>query len=157
MERKKRKKLASQDIDLSKPMDLTIIGKEEDPCFGKLHDSLDPTCKRCGDSEFCMIAMAHKLNTKRTSLEAKTSYKDLEEESLQLIMDEPRFIKEATMYVRLKAKKTGSITRKACIKKLMKKFGISEDKAKTTLKEILNNTQILKLNGKEIEYSKRGS
>ena len=68
-----------KDIDLLIPLDIFSLGSEEDPCFGELHDLKAPECMDCGDSEFCAIVKAQKLNIKRLEIEAKQRFKDIEQ------------------------------------------------------------------------------
>lgn len=79
MKRKSRNTLAKKKISLAVPFDLSTLGTENDPCFGKLHDSLADACRRCGDSEFCSIATAQNLKVTRAKLEKQNIYKDIEE------------------------------------------------------------------------------
>lgn len=65
--------------DLIIPIDLTIFGTENDPCFGKLHDLTAPECRQCGDSELCAIATSHANSKKRFKLESQQSFKDMED------------------------------------------------------------------------------
>tara|TARA_R110000772_G_scaffold128201_2_gene235785 strand:+ start:670 stop:1101 length:432 start_codon:yes stop_codon:yes gene_type:complete len=67
-------------IDLMKPVDVTVFGTEDDPCFGKHYDLSTDECQRCGDHEFCAIAMGHKLNTQRKQIEKDNDFLDVIEE-----------------------------------------------------------------------------
>lgn len=77
--RKPRKDLTKQDLDILVPLDLDIIGGEDDPCFGKLNDPGNATCRLCGDFEYCAMVMANKNHFKRAKLHEEGSYKDIEE------------------------------------------------------------------------------
>ena len=59
------------------PVDVTQLGGNGDPCFGKGYDLSTKECKLCGDSELCCIKMSQALNVTRKELEAKNHYKDL--------------------------------------------------------------------------------
>lgn len=87
----KKRKMA---IDLSKPLDINIIGSEDDPCFGKLHSLTAEECRRCGDSEVCSIITAQNVNAKKRSKAHKEhKFKDLEE--AELIEQQNKIIKKA--------------------------------------------------------------
>ena len=78
--RKARKKL-SKKFDISKPITQEMlfeqIGTANDPCFGKLLDLKNPTCRMCGDSEICSIQMSIKTQVKRAKIESEREMKDL--------------------------------------------------------------------------------
>lgn len=81
---KKMKKL-----DLSKPLDISILGSEDDPCFGKHHSLTASECSLCGDREICAVLSAQQSNVKlRKAEEAKHKFKDLEEAELMEAMQE---------------------------------------------------------------------
>lgn len=83
MARKKRNKIKGK-VDFMTPLDITIFGGKDDPCFGKLHDASHPTCGNCGDSEICAIVTLQRMHAVRKKEEAKGNYKDLEEPNLEL-------------------------------------------------------------------------
>lgn len=88
MTKKKRKirtQLSNNDLDLLVPLDILSLGSDDDLCFGKYHDLLAPECKECGDSEFCMIVKAQGLHQERLEIEAKQSFKDVEDAEEDLI------------------------------------------------------------------------
>lgn len=64
--------------DPLEPFDLSSIGTNGDPCFGKSYDLSTKECKLCGDSELCAFKMSQDLNITRKQLEEKNSYKDLD-------------------------------------------------------------------------------
>lgn len=69
--------------DLSKqdplePIDITTLGSNGDPCFGKEYNLATKECKMCGDSELCAFKMSQTLNITRKELEDKNHYKDLD-------------------------------------------------------------------------------
>ena len=69
----KRKQREESDVDTTQPLGyqdvLEIIGTENDPCFGKLHDTTATDCQRCGDNELCRIVQAQLNAVKREKLE----------------------------------------------------------------------------------------
>lgn len=80
IKRKKRSKLAKKKIDLSKPVDITIFGSENDPCFGKHHSFDAAECGVCGDSQICQIIVSQMLHVKRAEVSKKQAFIDLEEQ-----------------------------------------------------------------------------
>lgn len=71
-----REELTSGDI--FEPMDISKIGTNNDPCFGKHYDLSTKDCKMCGDSELCCIKFSETLGKTRKQLESDNNYKDLE-------------------------------------------------------------------------------
>ena len=69
----------NKDLDLFKPLNLKVLGSDDDPCFGKLYDLVAPECKVCGDSEFCSIITAQNLKIRNLEMEAEKRFKDVEE------------------------------------------------------------------------------
>lgn len=64
--------------DAQKPIDISVIGTEDDPCFGKLYEPVTEECSGCGDSELCAIVHMHTLDSTRTKIEKKKKFKDKE-------------------------------------------------------------------------------
>lgn len=93
-DRKKRKtKLAK--LDITVPITLDLIGSDNDPCFGKLYDGTASECRRCGDSEVCIIAMGQRNAKVRAEIESKQRFKDIEEEEFKTnLMQVSRYIEE---------------------------------------------------------------
>lgn len=79
MKRQRRNKIKKSKVDVLKPVDISIfqLGTDEDPCFGKHHDVKAKECKKCGDSEMCLLMKAQNMNTKRVKDESKQPYKDV--------------------------------------------------------------------------------
>jgi hypothetical protein len=78
--RESRKNPDFDDLNKLKPIDLSILGTDDDPCFGKLYNLSEDECQRCGDSEFCAIKMAQTQKVKRTEIESTQRFLDIEEE-----------------------------------------------------------------------------
>lgn len=64
--------------DPLEPIDITSLGSNNDPCFGKGYNLATKECKMCGDSELCAFKMSQALNITRKELEDKNHYKDLD-------------------------------------------------------------------------------
>lgn len=64
--------------DPLEPIDITQLGSNGDPCFGKGYDLTTKECKLCGDSELCAFKMSQELRITRKELEEKNKYKDLD-------------------------------------------------------------------------------
>lgn len=79
MAKKKEKNLPSlSKHDPLEPFDISELGSNNDPCFGKSYDLTTKECKLCGDSELCAFKMSQNLNITRKQLEEKNHYKDLD-------------------------------------------------------------------------------
>jgi hypothetical protein len=65
------------------PITLEQLGTDQDPCFGKLYDQSTKECQRCGDCEFCAIAMGQLNHISRAQIESKSAFKDIEEEKIK--------------------------------------------------------------------------
>lgn len=78
MERVPRTKL-SKKLDIMQPITIDMLGNEDDPCFGKHFDGKNSACRRCGDSELCLIAQGQKTSKKRDKIEKDQTFLDLNE------------------------------------------------------------------------------
>lgn len=67
-------------IDFLSPINLSKIGTQDDPCFGKFPDLNAEECRDCGDCELCQVAYSQRMNLERVVLEKKTHFKDIERE-----------------------------------------------------------------------------
>ena len=65
-------------VDPLQVIDITQLGGNCDPCFGKGYNLSTKECKLCGDSELCALKMAQVLKITRKELEDKNHYKDLD-------------------------------------------------------------------------------
>ena len=99
-ERKPRKE--TPNLDFSKPIDITIFGSENDPCFGKLHDDTDSACKQCGDSELCAIIKSQYQHLLRGKIEKKQPFIDKEMPDQPLSLDRNAFDKALITYLKKK-------------------------------------------------------
>lgn len=124
MKRKKHKKAKLGKVDLSKPL-IEVLGTEDDPCFGH-HLVTDSNCKKCGDSEVCAIITAQKLNAERKKLSKKNTFRDDEEEQIMKDRD-----KKIARTIRVSRKR--KLSDKRIIKKLKRRFNLSEAESKKYL------------------------
>lgn len=110
------------------PIDIRLFGDEEkDPCFGKLFDLTAAECQACGDSEFCSVVMAHRLNQKRIASEkADNTNLDLEFSNLKLEVSVKEFIDQS--------RKSG-VSRLLSIKRASDKFKLPKDKIKSIIND----------------------
>ena len=76
MNRKPRKKIDLNKIDFMKPIDFSKIGSKDDPCFGKYHDAKADECRRCGDSELCVVKQSQRVAAKRLEEADRKIYRD---------------------------------------------------------------------------------
>lgn len=104
--KKKEKRVArneqAEKINLLFPIDITQLGSEDDPCFGKLHDPKDPICISCGDCELCQIMHAQNNHSVREKVEKKGKFKDMEEKEIYDKMDGAGQTSEKTDMKKLK-------------------------------------------------------
>lgn len=125
MKRKAKKKPSKKKLDLSKPI-INIVGSKEDPCFGN-HLVTDDACKMCGDAELCAILTAQRLNTERRKLSKKNTYRDEEDE---VLMKE----RDAKIGKTIRVGKKMGNSDKALMKKLKRRFNLSEEESKKYIK-----------------------
>lgn len=116
--------------DLSKqdplvPIDITQLGTNGDPCFGKGYDLTTKECKLCGDSELCAFKMSQELRITRKELEEKNKYKDLD------VLEDVDGIKK---YMRNLKRK--GLEKKEIISKSIEKFEVPRDIIRKLYKEL---------------------
>ena len=122
---KKQEIIKLPDQDPLKPVDLTKLGSNQDPCFGKCYDLSTKECKLCGDSELCAIKMAQVLKITRKELEEKNNYKDID------VLEDIKGIKK---YIRSMKRK--GLKRKEIITKASEKFEVPIERIKSIYKEL---------------------
>ena len=124
---KKKEIINLEKVDIFKPLSLADIGSNGDPCFGKEYDLSTKECKICGDSELCAIAFAQGLRTTRKELDEQNHYKDLD------VLVDTKGIKK---FIR-NLKRNGE-DKKTIIQKVMRKYEITRDDARTLYKSVSN-------------------
>ena len=67
---------------LLEPFDVSKLGSDEDPCFGKLYDLSAPECRECGDIELCAIKLSQSQAVKTLEMESKMAFRDIQESDL---------------------------------------------------------------------------
>lgn len=105
--RKSRNKIA-KNFNLLMPVDITKLGSEDDPCFGKHYKPSCSECSRCGDSELCAIAVQQRNFAKRNKVESEGKFKDLEEGNLVDIVSKLELKKQVKARIRELIKMSGS-------------------------------------------------
>lgn len=125
-EKKKKKTLPSipEGKQILKPIDLSSIGSNGDPCFGEAYDLTTDECKICGDSELCCIKFAEKMGTTRKKIESESQFKDLE------ILIDVKALKKT-----IRALKRKGEDRKTILDKLQAKYQLSLEEAKALYKK----------------------
>lgn len=111
--------------DPLKPIDLTKIGTNGDPCFGIGYDLSTKECKQCGDSELCALKTAQSLGKTRKELEEQNHYKDLD--VLEDVVGIKKFMR--------KLKRQGK-TRKEVVTAASKKFEVPTGDLRKIYKEL---------------------
>lgn len=99
--------------DPLEPFDLSKIGTDKDPCFGKGYNLTTKECRMCGDSELCCLKMSQTLGKTRKQLEDENHYKDLE------VLEDVKAIKK---YIRNLKRK--GFDRKEIVNKTSKKYEV---------------------------------
>lgn len=126
-----KKKLSIEDILLNhdplEPFNLSKIGNDKDPCFGKGYNLTTKECKMCGDSELCCLQMSQALGKTRKQLEIENNYKDLE------ILEDVKAIKK---YLRTLKRK--GFDRKQIVVKASEKFEVPSKIIRKIYKELNN-------------------
>lgn len=107
------------------PIDITQLGTNGDPCFGKGYDLTTKECKLCGDSELCAFKMSQELRITRKELEEKNKYKDLD------VLEDVDGIKK---YMRNLKRK--GLEKKEIISKAVEKFEVPRDTIRKLYKEL---------------------
>lgn len=82
IQREERNKIKKKKLDFSKPLDLTIFGTDQDPCFGKHYSPEAKECNMCGDSQVCAIIVAQSMHQKREAVQKKQAFMDIEEQNV---------------------------------------------------------------------------
>ena len=111
--------------DPLEPIDITQLGTNGDPCFGKEYNLATKECKMCGDSELCAFKMAQVLKITRKELEEKNHYKDLD------TLEDVEGIKK---YMRSLKRK--GLTRKEIVSKCNTKFEVPKKDLRTIFKQL---------------------
>ena len=65
------------------PFDVTKLGSDDDPCFGKLYDLSAPECRECGDIELCAVKLSQAQRVKTMEIESTKAFRDITETDLQ--------------------------------------------------------------------------
>lgn len=112
--------------DILKPISLSDIGSNGDPCFGKHYDLSTKECKMCGDSELCAIVLAQGLNTTRDKLQEEKHFKDMD-----ILIDIPA-VKKFIRSLKRKGDKRADI-----LNKTQEKYKISREDTKSIYRSIL--------------------
>ena len=102
------------------PIDITKLGTNGDPCFGKQYDLSTNECRLCGDSELCAFKMSQTLNVTRKELDEKNHYKDLD------LMEDVDGIKKY-----LRSLKRKGLSRKEIVDKAVHKYEVPKKDIRT--------------------------
>ena len=130
MAKRKPKKKPTAGIDFLEPIDLSLIGTKDDPCFGKLYNLSTDECKRCGDSELCGVVFSQAMSKARNKINKKSRFKDIELEA----DTNPSLTKWVA------SKKKEGLKRFEIIKLAKKTYGSSRHEIKTIYKKLNEKT-----------------
>lgn len=128
--RKAQEKYKNLQVSKARPLDLSILGTKDDPCFGKLYSPKEDECKQCGDCEICAIVYSQTtLVKKRKAKEKEETYVDTEPQ-----------IDEVNKYKRVKDLIIKKLKKKRKPEAILAQLSISFDfipevKLKTLIKE----------------------
>lgn len=133
--RKSRDKIDKEKVDFMKPIlitDISILGGPDDPCFGKLYSLDAKECNQCGDNEICAIVTAQLNHARRSKIESKGAYKDLEEVDNEV----ESFLKNQVIVNKIQRVKI-------LVDKVAKKFSYEPDQAKEVIKRVVTKSKHL--------------
>lgn len=140
--KKKPRNVLAKKLDVLYPIDITKLGTEEDPCFGKFFDPQAPECQRCGDCEICQIALNQNSIIKRGKLEETTTFRDIGEKEIYGVLDN----REVKVHIRKLVRSNKKIDKDSLIKQTCRRFTIKEPKkVEKILKSMLKTTKKFKL------------
>lgn len=142
---RKARKTELADLDTLKPLDLTVVGTVDDPCFGKLHDATAKACKNCGDSDICQIVMGQLNHVSRKAEESKSKIIDSSPEA-------KLSTKVVSKYLRLRLKGKGKVAREDVITWIIAKYNANETTATRVLRKIAAQSDKMKLTKTHITY-----
>lgn len=126
MAKKKKQQLPAipEGKSILKPMDISSIGSNGDPCFGEAYDLTTDECKMCGDSELCCIKFAAKMGTTRKEIESESQFKDLE------TLVDTKALKKT-----IRALKRKGEDKKTILEKIQAKYQLTKEEAKVMYKK----------------------
>lgn len=130
MAKKKKQQLPAipEGRSILKPLDISSIGSNGDPCFGEAYDLTTDECKMCGDSELCCIKFAAKMGTTRKEIESESQFKDLE------TLVDTKALKKT-----IRALKRKGEGRKVILEKIQAKYQLTLEEAKAMYKKYKPN------------------
>lgn len=115
-----------------KPIDISILGTDDDPCFGKHYDLKAEECQRCGDHEFCSIAMAQNLHKTRNEIEGKSDFLDVIEE----VQETKATLTKVRLKKAIKTRISKGFSFIKTFKSLDRKFIVDKEEVRTLYKEL---------------------
>lgn len=151
--RKSRKTKLSR-TDITVPISVDLLGTKSDPCFAKHYDGKAPECRRCGDSEVCLIGMGQKNTVERTLIESTQRFKDIEPEEFKINLPLVHKLIESEIATSKEGIVLVSKIKKLTLKTLCPK-NLDIDDVKLAIKRVMKNSITLeytKVN--EIKYIK---
>lgn len=132
-------KSTMSDNEFQKPLDISTIGTDDDPCFGKLFEPATEECSGCGESELCAVVCMHYNGTQRKAIAKKQKFKDqkpsAETESFMAFDDYQKIVEK---YV----KKNTPVTFTKILSAMNKKYNSEELLPEGRLKTLTKNAII---------------
>ena len=135
MKRKPQDKIDKEKINMLEPLNITLFGGPDDPCFGKHHDPQVHECNICGDAEICSIICAQKQSGIRAEIESSSDFKDIDTESIQSV--KPFIVED---YLEKLFKKKTKLLFSYLLVKVSKRFKIETAKAKSAIFRIVEES-----------------
>lgn len=125
MAKKKKANTLPAKKDILTVTDISTLGSDADPCFGKEYNLSTPECKRCGDSEMCAIKFAQLMNLTREQVEKENTFKDMEST-----------VDTETIKKYMRGLKRKGAEKKEIITKSLDKFGLEKKEIRSIYRQL---------------------
>lgn len=134
------------------PIDITKLGTEEDPCFGRLHNPQAEECRRCGDCEICQIVFAQNNHGLRAEIEKGGKFRDVDEK--EIYESKPTIdVKQVKSEIRKIIRTQKSIKKDDLVKNIMVKFNLSKPRVEKYLEAMLGKTDKFSIHKNTLKWN----
>lgn len=133
-------------VNLLRPLDMTTIGTNSDPCFGKYNDPKAVECKKCGDFEVCAMVFGQNNHKLRAKVEAKGNFLDIEEEAIDKLTP----TQKARKLIRRLVITNKSISLDQLEKEVIAGVEITKGEFKKCLKKVLDGSNKFEVNNNKL-------